>query len=59
MPSPGSPSVSGADRGPYGDGCLSTGGKHIGYCQTCKIRKCCRDKGLENCAACDAPPETN
>jgi hypothetical protein len=35
------------------DGCLSNGGKLIAYCQTCKIRKCCRDKGLDNCAVCD------
>ncbi len=34
------------------DGCLSTSGKLIGYCQNCEIRKCCREKGLENCAVC-------
>lgn len=35
------------------DGCKSEEGKLIGYCQSCGIRKCCREKGLENCARCD------
>ncbi len=40
------------------DGCLSDGGTLIGYCQKCEIRKCCREKGLDNCAECkDAPCE--
>ena len=38
------------------DGCLSKGGKLIAYCQFCEIRKCCRDKNLENCAVCDEQP---
>jgi hypothetical protein len=38
------------------DGCLSEGGKLIGYCQTCEIRKCCREKGLYNCAICKEQP---
>ena len=38
------------------DGCLSEGGKLIGYCHQCEIRKCCRQKGLENCAQCDEQP---
>jgi Protein of unknown function (DUF3795) len=38
------------------DGCLSVGGRQIGYCQVCEIRKCCREKGLENCAWCEAQP---
>ena len=38
------------------DGCLTADGKLIGYCQTCKIRKCCSDKGLANCAHCDEQP---
>lgn len=38
------------------DGCISDGGKLIGYCQTCAIRKCCRDKGLDHCAVCDQQP---
>ena len=37
-------------------GCLSNGGQLIGYCQTCKIRQCCQERGLENCAICDAQP---
>ena len=35
------------------DGCKSEGGKLIGYCQSCDIRQCCREKGLENCAHCN------
>ena len=35
------------------DGCLSEGGKLIGYCQVCEIRQCCRQKGLDHCALCD------
>lgn len=35
------------------DGCLSVGGKLIAYCQTCEIRQCCGEKGLDNCALCD------
>ena len=38
------------------DGCLSKGGKLIGYCQSCAIRKCCLKKGLDNCAACEEQP---
>ena len=38
------------------DGCLSEGGKLIGYCQSCEIRKCCRAKALDNCAQCAEQP---
>jgi hypothetical protein len=38
------------------DGCLSEGGRLIGYCHTCEIRRCCREKGLENCARCPEQP---
>jgi len=38
------------------DGCLSVGGKLLGYCQSCEIRKCCREKTLDNCATCDEQP---
>jgi hypothetical protein len=38
------------------DGCKSEGGKLIGYCQTCEIRRCCREKGLENCKHCSDQP---
>lgn len=37
------------------DGCLSQGGRQIGYCRVCEIRKCCREKGLTNCAFCSEP----
>ena len=35
------------------DGCKSNGGKFF-HCNNCDIRKCCLEKGLENCAACEA-----
>ena len=38
------------------DGCLNEGGKLIGYCQVCEIRKCGREKGLNNCAVCQVQP---
>jgi hypothetical protein len=38
------------------DGCTSVGGKIIGYCQACEIRKCCRAKRLDNCTTCDEQP---
>lgn len=38
------------------DGCLSSKGKLIGYCQTCVIRQCCLERGLDNCAVCEAQP---
>ncbi len=38
------------------DGCKSEGGKLIGYCQECNIRRCCREKSLENCAVCSEQP---
>jgi hypothetical protein len=38
------------------DGCLSNTGKLIKYCQSCEIRKCCREKGLKNCAVCEEQP---
>lgn len=38
------------------DGCLSDGGRIIAYCRTCAIRKCCREKGLDNCAICEEQP---
>ena len=41
------------------DGCKSAGGKLIGYCQVCEIRKCCSGKNLENCALCKEQPCEN
>jgi hypothetical protein len=38
------------------DGCLSAGGKLIGYCQSCEIRKCAREKSIGSCAACEEQP---
>jgi hypothetical protein len=38
------------------EGCLSKGGKLIAYCQSCEIKKCCREKGLSNCAICKEQP---
>jgi hypothetical protein len=38
------------------DGCLSAGGKLIGYCQSCEIRKCALAKSVHNCAGCDEQP---
>ncbi len=38
------------------EGCLSEGGKHIGYCQVCEIRHCCMNKGLEHCVLCPEQP---
>ena len=38
------------------DGCTSEGGRLLGYCQSCKIRACCREKALENYAVCHEQP---
>lgn len=38
------------------DGCLSNGGRIIAYCQSCDIRKCCREKDLNNCGICKEQP---
>lgn len=38
------------------EGCLSVGGKLIIYCQNCSIRKCCSQKGFDNCASCSELP---
>ena len=34
-------------------GCQSEGQKIIGYAAVCLVRKCGREKGIENCAFCD------
>jgi hypothetical protein len=41
------------------DGCKSVGGKLIGFCQACEIRRCCRGRGLDNCAFCQEQPCEN
>jgi hypothetical protein len=33
------------------DGCKSKGAKFL-HCNNCDIRRCCLEKGVENCAAC-------
>ena len=38
------------------DGCLSRGGRLIGYCSACHVRKCCSAKGLANCMVCNQQP---
>ena len=35
------------------EGCLSDGEDKFGHCKVCEIRKCGREKDLENCAHCD------
>ncbi len=35
------------------DGCLSTTGQLIQYCNICEIRKCGFDKKVQNCSFCD------
>jgi hypothetical protein len=34
------------------DGCPAESTRLFGYCAQCDIRKCARDKGVENCAGC-------
>ena len=38
------------------DGCLSSGTRLIGYCNTCEVRKCGIEKSVENCSTCDEAP---
>jgi hypothetical protein len=38
------------------DGCKSQGGKLLGYCHACAIRRCSSGRGLDNCAACEDRP---
>jgi hypothetical protein len=38
------------------DGCLTSEGRLLGFCNTCEIRKCGRSKSVENCASCDEQP---
>ena len=38
------------------DGCLSSGDRLIGFCNTCEVRKCGIAKSVENCSACDEQP---
>lgn len=34
------------------DGCTSTDGKRMSFCEGCGIRKCNMEKGFDNCASC-------
>ena len=38
------------------DGCLSMGGRQIGYCRVCEIRQCCLEKGHKHCVVCPEQP---
>lgn len=38
------------------DGCLSSGARLIGYCNTCEVRKCAITKSIESCSVCDEKP---
>lgn len=38
------------------NGCLPQGKKRLAYCATCRIRKCCRKKGLDHCGLCEEQP---
>jgi len=35
------------------DACTTTDGVTIQYCSVCEIRKCAREKSVENCGFCD------
>jgi hypothetical protein len=35
------------------DGCRMEGGRLFSGCSKCQIRKCAREKGVENCAHCN------
>jgi hypothetical protein len=34
------------------DGCRTEGGRLLSACKKCPVRKCAKQKGLENCAYC-------
>jgi hypothetical protein len=36
------------------EGCTSDGDTHFTYCKVCEIRSCGVQRGVENCALCDA-----
>jgi len=38
------------------DGCLSSSGTLLTFCQSCGIRKCAGDKGVVNCGECVLAP---
>jgi len=38
------------------DGCLTKDGRFFSGCKKCQIRKCAKDKAVENCAYCSDYP---
>jgi hypothetical protein len=38
------------------EGCQSDGGRVFNYCKVCEIRKCGKEKDLENCGYCGEYP---
>jgi hypothetical protein len=38
------------------DGCTAESGRLFSGCQKCDVRKCARQKGLQNCAYCSEYP---
>ncbi len=38
------------------DGCLSSGGRLIGFCNTCEVRKCGIERSVVNCSDCADQP---
>jgi hypothetical protein len=38
------------------DGCLSSGGRLIAFCNTCEVRKCGITRSVKNCSTCEEQP---
>lgn len=38
------------------DGCHTENGRLLGYCNSCKVRACGKNKGLDTCASCNDQP---
>ena len=38
------------------DGCKTESGRLFSGCSKCQVRKCARERGVENCAHCDEYP---
>jgi hypothetical protein len=38
------------------DGCLTTGRRLLGFCETCEVRRCGHERGVESCAYCHEYP---
>jgi hypothetical protein len=37
-------------------GCLTTGPRLLKFCETCEVRRCGHERGVENCAYCSEFP---